>query len=284
MPKVLWKGFGEEPFFQERFAPKRKLFVSNMKISAFIVAYNEADNIANAVKSLNFADEIVVIDNASDDDTGEIALELGAKVIRVGENLGYTEAKKLAIENCANRWVFWLDADERVSPKLAGTIAEIPEKDFERFAAFRMRRKSFFIRRWIRHCGWGNEKIIRLFDKTRAEISNSLVHEGVIPRGPVGDIDGEILHYTARDLYTFFTKQMKYARLSAEQMIRTNRKIPGLNIIFRPVAAFIRTFFIKLGILDGVEGFAISAINACYTFLKYATAYYWTMSRKEDLR
>ncbi len=254
-----------------------------MKISAFIVAYNEADNIADAVKSLNFADEIVVIDNASGDDTGEIARKLGARVIRLEKNLGYAEAKKIAIENCANRWVFWLDADERVSPELARAIGKIPEEDFDRFAAFCVRRKSFFIRRWIRHCGWGNERIIRLFDRTRAGISDALVHEGVVVQGPVGEVDGEILHYTARDFYTFFAKQMKYARLSAQQMVQKGRKVSVLDIVFRPIGAFIRTFFVKLGFLDGVEGFTISAINATYTFLKYATAYYWTVSRKEDL-
>ena len=142
-----------------------------MNISILIIAHNESENIAEAVSSASFADEIVVVDNGSDDDTGEIARRLGAKIIRSEKNLGYADAKKLGLQHCSSEWVFWLDADERISKNLADEILAAIENK-KNFVAFKIPRKSYFLGKWIRHCGWYPDYVMRLFKKDRAKFSD----------------------------------------------------------------------------------------------------------------
>ena len=247
-----------------------------MKISTIIIAYNEAKNISDAVGSVKFADEVIVVDNGSKDDTGEIARKSGAKVITLEKNLGYSKAKKIALRKCSNDWVFWLDCDERVSSKLADEIIATinDDKNLDNICAFEIPRRSFFIDKLIRHSGWGNETVVRLFRKDCAKFSDNLVHEGLIVDGKIASMKNPILHYTAPDFKSFYDKQIRYAHLSAEQMVRDGVKVNFAKILVHPIAAFFKTFLIKLGFLDGVEGFQIAMINFIYVFTKYSNAYY----------
>lgn len=253
------------------------------KISVLIVAYNEMNNIAEAIDSVKFADEIVVIDNGSEDNTAEIAQKSGAKVITLDENIGYSKPKMLALTKCSHDWVLWLDCDERVSPKLADEIiaAAGNEKNLDNISAFKIPRRSFFIRKFIKHSGWGNETVVRLFKKDYAKFSDNLVHESIIIDGNIAAMQNPILHYTAPDFKTFYDKQIKYAYLSAEQMFSNDKKVNFMQILIHPLAAFLKTFFLKLGFLDGIEGFSIARINSIYVFTKYSRAYYLQRNPQE---
>ncbi|RKZ31363.1 glycosyltransferase family 2 protein [bacterium] len=245
-------------------------------ISVLIIAYNESENIVGAIESVRFAEEIVVVDNCSNDNTVEIAEQNGAIVFRTDDNLGYSQAKKFGLEKCNYSWVLWLDADERASLELAEEISNIiknGEVDSS-IAGFYIHRKSFFVRKWMKHCGWGNEKVLRLFRKNCAQISDDLVHESIIIAGQTRTLSNPILHYTAPDFITFFQKQMKYASLSAQQMISQNKSIGLGKIFFNPLATFFKIYFVKLGFLDGLEGFFLSVIQSTYVFAKYVQAYY----------
>ena len=244
-----------------------------MSLSVLIIAHNEKDNIADAISSVSFADEVVVVDNGSDDDTGEIASKMGAKVIRSDENIGYADAKRLGIEHCAGEWILWLDADERISDELAEEIVGAV-KNPENFAAFRMPRKSFFLKKWIRHCGWYPDYVLRLFLKNKARFSDDLVHEKVIVEGEVEKFSNPIIHHTDPDIEHYLKKLNHYTTLGARQMAAQGKRVSALDIVIRPVATFLRMFIIKLGFLDGMHGFVLSVFSAVHTMTKYAKLYF----------
>ncbi len=244
-----------------------------MKPSVLIIAHNEADNIAEAVSSALFADEIVVVDNGSDDNTGKIASSLGANVIRSEKNIGYSDAKKLGLKHCSAEWVFWLDADERISKNLADEILAAIEKQKE-FVAFKIPRKSFFLGKWIRHCGWYPDYVLRLFRKDRAKFSDDLVHEKLLVNGAIRKLSSPILHYTDPTLGHYIAKLNHYTTLGAQQMRTQGKRATICDILFRPAATFIKMFIIKLGFLDGIHGFVLCTLSAVHTMVKYAKSYF----------
>lgn len=244
-----------------------------MNISTLIIAHNESKNIAEAVSSASFSDEIIVIDNGSDDDTGEIARRTGAKVIRSEKNLGYADAKKLGLKHCGSEWVLWLDSDERISKNLADEILAAIEEP-KKLVAFKIPRKSFFLRKWIRHCGWYPDYVMRLFLRKSATFSNDLVHEKLLVDGAVGKLSSPILHYTDPTIEHYIAKLNRYTTLGAQQMKSQGKHATIFDILLRPAATFIKMFIVKLGFLDGIHGFILSALSAMHTLVKYAKLFF----------
>lgn len=238
------------------------------KISAVIMARNEAHNIAEAIASLGFADEIIVADTGSGDDTIRIACQAGASVHRITFD-GYGRSKNRALDLCSHEWVFSLDADERVSPELARSIRSAIERRPE-YDGFAVNRLTYFLGKPIRHSGWYPDYVVRLFNKDKGRFKEKLVHESVIIDGRTGRLDGLLYHYSYRDLDNYIEKMNIYSSLNAEDMHRCGKKFSIFKLLSNPPAAFIKMYLLKAGFLDGFHGLLLACLSSFHVFVKYA--------------
>lgn len=238
-----------------------------MKISATIITLNEEENIAEALESLAWADEIIVVDSESTDRTVEIALRFTEKVI-TQKWLGYAAQKNFATRQATHDWVFNLDADERLSAELQSQIATLKTAESPDVAAFEMPRKVYYLGRWIQHSGWYPDYKIRLYDRTRGQWVGKYVHESVKVDGQVRRLDGDILHYTVRSASEHHQRLDRYTTLAAQEAFEKGRRASFAAMMFAPFATFIKSYFLKLGFLDGIQGVAIAYFAGHYVFSK----------------
>lgn len=242
-----------------------------VKISCVIISFNEERKIAGAIESARFADEIVVVDSGSVDRTREIAESLGAKVI-VQPWLGFAEQKQFAADKASNDWILSLDADERVSERLRESVLEIRARGPENFQGFRIPRLTTYMERPIRHGGWYPDWQLRLFDRTKGRWSRRRIHESFkLEEGrPVGTLEGDILHLSVDDASHHHRMiGERYAPLAAEQMLADGRRTGAFRVLTAGALAFLQTYFLKLGFLDGLPGFVIARFAAHHAFLKH---------------
>lgn len=252
--------------------------IFDVKISACIIAFNEEKNIAKAIESVAWADEILVVDSHSTDETREIAANLGAKVL-LQDWLGFSKQKQFAADNAKFEWILSLDADEQISPELSYEILSLKEisesEDAKRFPladGYRIARKSFYMNRWIRHSGWYPDWQLRFFNKNKGKWKNVIVHESVEmnENAKVETLNGDILHYSIENAaYHHRLIGERYAPLAAEQMFERGRKTSPLKIATAGFTAFFQTYFLKAGFLDGFPGFCIARFAAHHAFLKH---------------
>jgi glycosyltransferase involved in cell wall biosynthesis len=246
-------------------------------LSAIVITKNEAENIAECLESLSFVDEIVVIDSGSKDGTEEIARQFTNKVY-ITEWKGYAGAKQHALDQCTGEWIFWLDADERVTPELAEEMKSAICQEFS-FSGYMMPRKAYFLGRWIRHGGWYPGYVIRLFRRGCGTFSQERVHERLMVNGPIGALEEPLLHYTDRSINHYFNKLNMYTSLAAEDLKGKDRKTSVLDLIVRPIHWFVRMYILRAGFLDGVQGFLLAVFSSSYVFTKYAKL--WELRRDE---
>ncbi len=237
-------------------------------LSAVVITRNEEANIKRCLQSLQIADEIILIDSGSTDRTIEIAESLGAKVY-VKEWSGFGPSKKVGVSKASGKWIISLDADEELSPELAKEISTTVLSETEN-SGYYIKRKTNFLGRWIYHCGWYPDYILRLFKKADGDFNDAVVHEKIILNGRVGYLNGEILHYSYHTIEQYFEKSATYTTLGAEQAYKSGKKSRWYHIVFKPPVSFIKHYFIKLGFLDGLEGFIISAFSAMAVMVKYS--------------
>lgn len=243
------------------------------KISAIVITYNESANIAECLKSLNWCDEILVIDSASNDNTCELAREFTNNITITG-NLPYGEKRNIGIEKAAFDWILWLDADERISPELKEEITGLIKDSKTDNDAYFINRRSFFINKFIKHCGWYPDYTLRLFKKSAGiRFDSSLVHEKAVYSGSTGRLKHDILHYTDRDFEHYVNKLNNYTSLSAEELKAKGRKASFFDIIFRPAFTFFKMYFLQLGILDGYMGLVLSTLSSVHVMTKYSKLY-----------
>ncbi len=238
------------------------------KLSVAIITKNEEDRLPVCLKSVSFADDIVVVDSGSTDRTVEIAKDMGCRVF-IEEWKGYGPQKQSAVKKCKNEWVLIIDADERIPEETKEKITEIVKNPLADAYSFPL--KNFFHGKWIKHCGWWPNRKIRLFRKSRGMVNEALVHESVEVSGTVMNIHTPIIHESIRDLSSMLNKINIYSSLGAETLFKKGKNVSGLTAFFKGVAAFFKLYVLKLGILDGYEGFVISfshAVNTCYKYLK----------------
>lgn len=228
-------------------------------LSVVIIAKNEEAYIEDALRSAQFAEEIIVLDNFSLDKTCEIAKKLGAKVTQ-NEWLGFGAQKKLAVSLASNDWIFVLDSDERITPELKNEIVETLKNPV--FDGYQIARLNSFFGRNIRTCGLYPDFSVRLFNRKKGNFENAPVHESVRVNGEVSKLQNHMIHLAYESEEEFIQKQKIYANLSAK-----NKSI--IKAIFSPIWTFIKLYFFKFGFLDGRYGFIISKIYAMYTFWKY---------------
>jgi len=240
-----------------------------MSLSVAIVAKDEAGRLARCLPSVSFADEILVVDSGSKDDSVEVVRSFGCRFLQQSW-LGYARQKQFAVDNCSNDWVLILDADEVVPRETAEKIVKITGFQVQEFAAYSFLRKNFFHKRWIRHCGWWPQRVVRLVDRRQGRFSDHLVHEKWISSGAVNKLDLPLEHYSFRNYSDLINKMEEYSTLAAKEMMQKGKRAGWWTPISHGLWMFIRTYFFKMGILEGFDGFFISLLNAEGSFMKYA--------------
>ncbi|MEK6287842.1 MAG: glycosyltransferase family 2 protein [Acidobacteriota bacterium] len=250
-----------------------------MKITATVITLNEEHNIADALETLSWADEIIVVDSESTDRTVEIARRFTDRVF-VKSWPGYSAQKNFAAEQASNDWILSLDADERVSKELAGEIRQLKSGAEPEAAVFRIPRRTFYLGRWIKHSGWRPDYKLRLYHRRRARWRGDYVHETLEADGTVETLRGDLLHYTVRNASEHQLRMDRYTTLAAEQSYSQGKRASLVSLLVSPVAVFLRSYILKLGLLDGVPGFAIARFAAHYEFLKNLKL--WEMRMKRD--
>jgi glycosyltransferase involved in cell wall biosynthesis len=245
-------------------------------VTATIITFNEAAHIEAALSTLAFADEIIVVDSESTDDTAARARAFSDRVkVIVRPWPGYVAQKNFAAEQARYDWIFSLDADERVSAPLADEIrarrtAAAERTPGGRVAGYRIPRVTFHLGRWLRSTDWYPDYQLRLYDRRRARWTGRHVHESVAVDGPVERLHGELLHYAYRDLSHHWLSMDRYTTLAARQMFEDGRRAGWWDLALHPPAAFLRNYVLRGGFRDGVPGLIVSAMNARYVGLKLA--------------
>ncbi|MBZ0104861.1 MAG: glycosyltransferase family 2 protein [Sulfuricella denitrificans] len=235
--------------------------------SVVLITLNAAHQLEACLQSVVFADEIVVVDSGSSDDTPAIALKYGARVVS-HPWLGFGPQKQFAVEQARNDWVLCLDADERVSEGLRSSIiAALGQPEFQ---AYRMPRSNRFMGRYLRHGEGYPDWSLRLFDRRHARWSDDAVHEKVLTGSRIGALRGDLLHDSAEDLGAYLEKQNRYTTLQAATLHQAGHRAHLAQLIFSPAVRFVRFYFFRLGMLDGIAGLVHIAIGCSNSFMKYA--------------
>ena len=237
-----------------------------LPLTVAIIALNAAGQIGPCLASVAFADEVVVVDSGSTDDTVEIARRHGARVENL-EWLGFGRQKQHAVSAGRNDWVLCLDTDERVSERLAGSIRAALAGG--RYRAWRMARRNRFLGRWLAHGEGYPDWSLRLFHRAHAGWSNDDVHEAVLTTAEVGSLEGDLMHESAEDVATYVAKQNRYTTLHAQALFRQGVRASYWRLAASPLARFLKFYLLRMGFLDGGPGFAHIVIGCNNSFHKY---------------
>lgn len=239
-----------------------------MKLSVGIITLNEEKNLDRTLLSVkDIAEEIVIIDCGSTDKTFEIAKRYHAKFI-FNKWEGFGKQKNFAILNCSGDWILLIDADEVLSKELIIKIKYIIENENEK-KVFSINRCSVCFGKKLKHGGWSNQYAVRLWKKGMVSVNDNLVHEAFLTKEDIHKISEKIYHYTYHTLEDYFVRFNKYTTLGAQEYFKRGKKASYLKIIFNPMYKFIKMYIIRLGFLDGIEGFTIACTSAMYSMVKY---------------
>jgi glycosyltransferase involved in cell wall biosynthesis len=236
-------------------------------LSAVLITRNAANVLEPCLESLAFADEIVVVDSASNDGTAEIAARFGARVVQM-EWLGFGRQKMFAVEQARNDWVLCLDADERVSAELAASIQAALAAPVS--PVYRMPRRNRFLGRWLAHGEGYPDWSPRLFNRMNARWSDDLVHEKVLFAVTPGTLEGDLMHDSTDDLTRYLERQNRYTTLAARQAFERGVSAGIAHLLLSPMVRFLKFYILRLGFLDGVPGLLHISIGCMNSYLKYA--------------
>lgn len=250
-------------------------------ISALIICFNEEKNIEECIQSVLWCDEIIIIDGFSTDATVSIAEKYPVKVF-LNQWKGYAEQRKFGLSKAGSNWIFSLDADERCPKELSDEIKNYFNGKMtgdEDFSGFEIPRKSFFLGRWIKHCGWYPDYQLRLFKKDSVSVKERLVHEGYEVSGAKGKMKNYILHYTVNSISEFANKINHYSDLSAKEKANST-EIKISNLFIRPFFEFKKKYIFQLGFLDGIQGLMVSFFHMITKILTYMKI--WEMQNRKS--
>jgi hypothetical protein len=244
-----------------------------MNLSVVLATYNEEENLGRCLESVKvIAGEIIVVDGSSTDRTVAVAQNYGAKIVVVPNRPMFHTNKQLAIDQAGGNWVLQLDADEVVSPELAGEIGQLTGSA-GRYAAYYLKRKNIFLGRWLTKGGQYPDPVIRLFKTGKARLPGKSVHEQMEVSGEVGELSCHLIHHTAPTLRRYLTNANRYTNLTASQLCQEN---PGLGIIpfiqyliFKPAVTFLSLYLRHKGFVDGFPGFAFALFSGLHWPLAY---------------
>ena len=237
-------------------------------LSVIIITRNESANIADCLKSVAWADEIVVVDSGSSDDTVAICRDYGCKVLET-DWPGFGVQKNRALAMATQPWVLSIDADERVSPELKAELLAAMGSD-DAVAGFEIPRLSSYCGRFIKHSGWHPDYVLRLFRREKAEFTNDLVHEKVVVKGSCQKLKSSLIHYSFTSLDQVVDKMNQYSQLSAQAQFEAGKRSTVKKAVFKGAFSFFRTYILKAGFLDGSHGLMLAISNAQGTYYKYA--------------
>ena len=240
-------------------------------LAAVLIVKNDAQNLAACLTTLDWVDEIVVLDSGSTDQTQAVSEAAGARFFVNNDWPGFGKQRQIAQSHVQSEWILWVDADERVTPELKTSIEAVlanPKAN----TVYSIPRLSWVFGRFIRHCGWYPDRVLRLYPKALTGYNDALVHEKVILNKGVKakKLNGDLLHYTYRDLEHYLVKSAGYARAWAEQRQRRGKKASISQGVGHALGCFIKMYIVKAGFLDGKQGFLLSVLSAHSTFVKYA--------------
>jgi len=245
------------------------------QLSAIVITRDEAANIGACLDSLAFCDERIVVDSGSTDATVDIARGKGARV-EIQSWRGFGPQKNYALSLATGTWVLSIDADERVTPELAGAIkAVLADAGAD---AFELPRRSSFCGRQMRHSGWWPDYVLRLFRRGKARFDDAIVHERVICDGTVKRLDQPLIHHPVLRLEDALSRMDRYSTASAQALVASGRKVSFLAGIGHGFYAFLRSYVLRAGFLDGAEGFLLAVANAEGSYYRYMKA--WLAARK----
>jgi len=241
-----------------------------MKLSVAFITFNEDRIIEKNLSAIHdLADEIIVVDSFSTDRTVEICKKFPKVKFVQRKFEGFGKQKNYAISLCNADWILFLDADEIPDQQAQQSIRRIVETETSPFNVYEIGFNNIFLGKALKYGGWGNIKRERLFRKNVGKYSEDIVHEAFITSEKKGKIEGKINHYTYKDIYHHIEKSNKYTSMMAEKMYDNGKRSNAAKIIFKPMYQFIKSYFIRLGFLDGLVGYYAAATAAFYTFLKY---------------
>lgn len=239
-----------------------------LSLCVVVITKNEAGAIERCLKSVEWADALVVLDSGSSDGTAELARNLGAQVHQSTDWPGFGPQKNRALGYAASDWILSLDADEWVTPSLRDEIRSAIDAPGD-CQAFRIPRLSSFCGRYMRHSGWWPDHVVRLFRRGAARFSDDAVHERIIVDGKTGTLKEPLMHETFVDLEELLAKMNRYSTLSAQDMQRDGKRAGLAKAVARAAWAFVRTYFLRGGFLDGREGFMLAVATAEGTYYRY---------------
>ena len=248
----------------------REPIISKAPLSVAIIAQDEAMNLPRCLESIAFADQIVVVDSGSTDDTVKIARAAGCDVFCEPWRGGFGAQKQFAIDQCRHAWVLVMDADERIPPETERVIREIVTSASASAAGYSFPRKNFFQGRWIRHAGWWPDRIVRLFQRQLGAMSVSPVHEAIEVKGEIASIQVPIEHFTESRLSKILLKIDRYSTLGAQEAFRSGKRSSTPSACLRAVLTFFQDYVLRLGCLDGSPGLTLAMTDSVNKFFKYA--------------
>ncbi|HSQ32274.1 MAG TPA: glycosyltransferase family 2 protein [Gemmatimonadaceae bacterium] len=237
-------------------------------LTVVIPTLNEAPRIAEAIESVRWADEVIVADGGSTDDTVAVAERAGARVIGV-PNRTVGQQRNAAIELARHKWILALDADERATLELRESLTELCSRDGAPHTAYRIRSRNWHLGRELRHGPWGRDWKIRVFSREH-RFSDARVHENLVSAADVGSLEGALIHYPYRDLSHQVAKIATYAKWAADDMRRRGRRATAVDLLARPAWRFVRDYILYSGWRDGAAGFVVATVSAFSVFCKYA--------------
>ncbi|MFC5078938.1 glycosyltransferase family 2 protein [Vibrio thalassae] len=250
----------------------RTITVTKPTLAVAMIVKNESKHLRACLETVQgWVDEIVILDSGSTDDTKAIADEFKAKFHLNAQWPGFGPQRRLAQSHVESDFVFWLDADERVTPELKKSIIEAVEKN-QPSIIYQFARLSWVFGRFIKHCGWYPDKVLRLYPTKLTQYDDSLVHEKVETNNNMNieTLNGDLIHYTYDDVHHYLVKSAGYAKAWAEQREKRGKHSSISQGIIHAIACFVKMYIIKAGFLDGKQGLLLSLLSAHSTFVKYA--------------
>ena len=240
---------------------------NRVPLSAVLITRNAASQLAECLASVAFCDEIIVVDSGSEDATVQVAEGCGARVIEEKWR-GFGPQKQFAVEQASHDWVLCIDADERVSERLQESI--LAALSAPTHSSYRCARCNRFMGRYLKHGEGYPDWSLRLFDRRNARWSDDPVHEKVLVRGEVGTLGGDLLHESAESLESYFAKQNRYSTLAADEALASGERAMATHLLLSPLLRFVKFYFFRLGLLDGLPGLVHILVGCSASFAKYA--------------
>jgi len=251
--------------------------VSN-RLSVVMIAKDAADLLPACLESVAFADEIILLDSGSQDNTVEIARAAGAKVFINTDWQGYGKQRQIAQHYACGDFILMIDTDERVTPELASAVKKVLAAPLPH-VVYSMARRNLFLGRFMRHSGWYPDRVTRLYAREQYQYNDNQVHESLKTNGARTEaLTGDLLHLTCRDFSAFQRKQLNYATAWAHERYQQGKKVSLGAIFSHTLGAFCKTLILRAGFLDGKQGLLLAVVNAQYTFNKYAEL--WALNHK----